>query len=206
MKLRTYLVISLLIAAFGTLLLAGCGAKAPTEKVAQLEEQFKGIEAKGAAVFAADQFNAVSQKMSELKSDMDAKKFKEATAICDSLGNELTALQTAVDTNAKDMTTAAVAAAIDTLAKFKAMVTPETIKTLGADEGKKVQETLTALESSAAGLQADVDNGAFQNAFTNANAIKDQVGAAHADVMAKIEAAKAAKGAKAAKPAKKAKK
>ena len=195
MSLKKYLVNGLVAFSFGALLFAGCGGQPPTDKVSALQNDVKNLEAKGAQVFAADQYAAVSQKMSELQIAMDNKKYKEASALADSINATVKTLSAAVDTSATEMTKANIDAAKTEVANFKALVTPENLKALG-EGAAAVQEQATGFEAQVAGLDSIAASGALLDAYNSSMSIKDQVVAAAADVNAKVEAAKAAKPAK----------
>ena len=143
----------------------------------------------------------------QLQSLMDQKKYKEATALCDSITTALADMKSAVDTQGTEVTKAEVAGAAEEIAKMKTLVT-DNMKTLGAEDGKKFQDQIAALEAQAGGLQGEIDNKNLLKAYSDAKAIKDQIAAATQEISAKLEVLKAKKGAKpaakAAKPAAKA--
>ena len=84
------------------------------------------------------------------------------------------------------------------IAKMKTLVT-DNMKTLGAEDSKKYQDQIAALEAQAGGLQGEIDNKNLLKAYNDAKSIKDQIAAATQEISAKLEAAKAKKGAKPAK-------
>lgn len=194
MSLKKYLVNGLVAFSFGAILFAGC-AQPPTDKVAALQNEVKNLQAKGAEVFAADQYAVVSQQMVELQSQMDQKKYKEASALVDSISTVVKTLSAAVDSSATELTNQNIAAAKTEVENFKAIVTPGNLKALG-EGAAAVQEQVVGFEAQVAGLDSIVASGALLDAYNNSTSIKDQVVAAAADVKAKVEAAKAAKPAK----------
>jgi hypothetical protein len=210
MEIKKLVINGAVVLALGALLISGC-AKPPTEKVDALKTDVAALTEQGAQQFAATEFDAVNTKMAELENLMTSKKYKDAAALADSLTAQVAAVKSAVETNGQQLTTAEVASANEEVAKLKAL-SAASAKALGAD-AQKYTDQVTALESQAAGLQAQVDNKQFLAAFNAAKSIKDQTAAATAEITAKAEAAKpagkpakaekAAKGEKAAKPAKK---
>jgi hypothetical protein len=194
MSLKKYLVNGLIAFSFGAILFAGC-AQPPTDKVNALQNEVKDLQAKGAEVFAADQFAVVSQQMSELQTQMDNKKYKEASALADSISAVVATVKTAVDSSATELTNQNIAAAKTEVDNFKAIVTPENLKALG-EGAAAVQEQVAGFEAQVAGLDSIAASGALLDAYNSSMSIKDQVVAAAADVNAKVEAAKAAKPAK----------
>jgi len=202
MSIKKLVVAGSIAIALGVMLFAGC-AKPPTAKVTTLTEEFNKLQAAGAQVFARDQYDQVNAQMASLQSLMDQKKYKEATALCDTITTAIEALKSAVDTQGAEIAKTEVASATEEIAKMKTLVT-DNAKALGAEDGKKLQDQIAALESQAGALQGEIDNKNFMNAFNTAKSIKDQIAAATQQVTTKLEEAKAKKGAKpAAKPAKK---
>ena len=194
MSLKKYLVNGLVAFSLGAILLTGC-SQPPTEKVTALQNEVKDLEAKGAQVFAADQYAAVSQKMAELQNNMDQKKYKEASALADSITLEVAAIDAAIDSSASEMTTMAVANAKTQFENFKAVAGPENLKVLG-DEAAMVQEQVTGFEAQVMALDSLSTSGALAEAYNNSMSITDQISAANSELSAKIEAAKAAKPSK----------
>jgi len=189
------------VALFGAMLVIGC-AKPPTDKVAALTDDFAKLQTIGAPIFAQAEYDAVNGKMSTLQGLMDSKKYKEATALCDSIATDIANLKTTVSTQGAEMAKTEVAGATEEIAKLKTLVT-DNAKALGTEDGKKFADQVAALESQAGGLQGAIDGGDFLKAYNDAKSIKDMATAATTEIGAKMEAAKAKKGAKPAKPAKK---
>jgi len=189
--MKKLLVSSVAVLALGAMLFAGC-AKPPTEKVATLNDEFSKLQAAGAQVFAQAEYDAVNNQMTSLQGLMDGKKYKEATALADTITTAIEALKAAVETQGAEMAKAEVAGAAEEIAKFKTLVT-DNAKALGAD-AQKFQDQVAALESQAGGLQGDIDNKNLLKAFNDAKSIKDQIAAATQEITTALEAAKAAKG------------
>ncbi len=193
MEIKKLVINGAVVLALGAMLISGC-AKPPTEKVDALKAEVTALTDQGAQQFAATEFDALNTKMAELDNLMTSKKYKDASALVDSLTTQVAAVKSAVETNGQQMATAEVASANEEVAKLKALVASSQ-KVLGAD-AQKYTDQVTALESQAAGLQAQVDNKEYLAAFNAAKSIKDQAAAATAEITAKAEAAPAAKGAK----------
>ena len=88
---------SFLIAVFfSTLLFAGC-TKPPTEKVRNLNLDFRDTDFRGGQVFAPSEYKKMSKKINNMNDLMDRGKYKQAEKIADSLIPEMKALQTKVD-------------------------------------------------------------------------------------------------------------
>jgi len=198
--MKKYLVSGALAIALGVVLFAGC-AKPPTTEQAALKDQLTQLETQGAQVFATQQYDMVTAGMNELQSLMDNKKNKNAKAKADSLKTEMDALKAAVETQAPAIAKQGVDGATAEVAKFKALMTPEAKKVLGAEETKKLDEMGAGFDKDAAALATDLGNSAFMNAFNNSKTLKDKVTMASQEVTQKMEEAKAKKGAKGAKAA-----
>lgn len=197
MSIKKLVIAGSVAVALGAMLFAGC-AKAPTEKVTALNDEFSKLQATGAQVFAQAEYDQVNSQMTQLQGLMDQKKYKEATALCDSISSAIEVLKSAVQTNGAEITKAEIASATEEIAKMKTLVT-DNQKALGAEDGKKFQDQVAALETQAGSLQGDMDNKDFLKAFNTAKSIKDQIAAATQEVTTKLEAARAKKGAKPAK-------
>jgi hypothetical protein len=189
MEIKKLVINGAVVLALGAILFSGC-AKPPTEKVDALKASVASLTEKGAQIFAATEFDAVNTKMAELDNLMTSKKFKDAAALCDSITAQVEAVTAAIETNGQQMTTAEVASANEEVAKLKALV--ESSKKALAADAQKYADQVTALESTAAGLQAQVDNKEYSAAYNAAKSIKDQTAAATAEITAKAEAAKPA--------------
>lgn len=193
MKIKKLVLTGAVVVALGAMLFAGC-AKPPTEKVAALQADFTTVTEQGAQVFAQAEFDQVNTQMAELQNLMDSKKFKEAGALADSIAMALETLKAAIETNGQQMSQTEVSSANEEIAKLK-ILCADNAKVLGAD-AQKYTEQMAALESQGAGLQAEIDNKNFLNAFNTAQSIKDQVAASTQEIIARAEAAKPAKGKK----------
>lgn len=191
--MKKLLVSSIAVLTLGVMLFAGC-AKPPTEKVTALNDEFSKLQAAGAQVFAQAEYDAVNAQMTNLQGLMDGKKYKEATALCDTITTAIEALKAAVETQGAEVAKAEVAGATEEIAKFKTLVN-DNAKALGAD-AKKFQDQVAALEAQAGGLQGDIDNKNLLKAYNDAKSIKDQIAAASSEITTALEAAKAAKGGK----------
>jgi len=189
MEIKKLVINGAVVLALGAILFSDC-AKPPTEKVDALKASVASLTEKGAQIFAATEFDAVNTKMAELDNLMTSKKFKDAAALCDSITAQVEAVTAAIETNGQQMTTAEVASANEEVAKLKALV--ESSKKALAADAQKYADQVTALESTAAGLQAQVDNKEYSAAYNAAKSIKDQTAAATAEITAKAEAAKPA--------------
>lgn len=182
------------VAALGATLFIGC-AKPPTEKVDALTAQFTQLQEKGGQVFAQAEYDAVNAQMSALQGLMDQKKYKDAAALCDSIETGMTALSAAIDANGQQIAQQEVTAATEGLVTFKALVEANK-KALGTDNLQKYTDQITALDTQAAGLQAELDAQNFLNAYTVAKTATDQLTAATTEINTVVEEAKAAKGGK----------
>ncbi|MHB9029593.1 MAG: hypothetical protein ACYC9O_12570 [Candidatus Latescibacterota bacterium] len=183
-----------LVIALGATLFIGC-AKPPTEKVDALNAQFAQLQEKGAQVFAQAQYDQVSAQMTELQSLMDQKKYKEASALADSITTGMDAANAALETNGQQMAQAEVASANEEIVKFKAFVDGNK-KVLAAEDMQKYADQTAALEAQVAGLQAELDAANYLNAYNTAKSVKDQIAASTQEVTAKVEEAKTKKGGK----------
>jgi hypothetical protein len=183
-----------LIIALGTTLFIGC-AKPPTEKVDALTAQFAQLQEKGAQVFAQAQYDQVNAQMTELQSLMDQKKYKEASALADTITAGMEAVNAALETNGQQMAQAEVASANEEIVKFKAFVDGNK-KVFAAEDVQKYADQSTALEAQVASLQAELDAKNFLNAYNTAKSVKDQIAASTQEVTAKVEEAKTKKGGK----------
>lgn len=201
MSIKKLMVIGLVVVV-GTMLFIGC-AKPPTEKVNALQADLQNYEAQGAQVFAGEQYNVVSQKMSELQGLMDQKKYKDAASLADSIATDMGNLKSAIEANAQSMADQSIQAVNAELATFKGLLTPDTIKLLGEADAKTYQDQAANFETQAGALSTDMGNSAFLNVYNNATPLKDQITAASTELTGKVEAAKAAKAAPKAKGKKK---
>jgi hypothetical protein len=183
-----------LVLALGATLFIGC-AKPPTEKVDALNAQFAQLQEKGGPVFAQAQYELVSAQMTELQSLMDQKKYKEATALADSVTAGMDAANAALETNGQQMAQTEVASANEEIVKFKAFADGNK-KVFAAEDVQKYTDQTAALEAQVAGLQAELDAQNFLNAYNAAKLVKDQIAASTQEVTAKVEEAKTKKGGK----------
>ena len=189
MEIKKLAITAAVVVALGAILISGC-AKPPTEKVDALKAEVAALQEQGAQQFAVNEFDALNAKMADLDNLMSGKKFKEAAALADTLTTEAAAVKAAVETNGQQLATAEVASANEEVAKLKALVAAS-LKALGADS-QTYSDQVTALESQASGLQAQIDNMQNLAAFNDSKSIKDQAAAATAEITAKVEAAKPA--------------
>lgn len=177
-------------------LFAGC-AKPPTEKVTALQNSLSENESKGAATFAPSEHQRVTQKMAELNSLIEAKKYRQATVLADSLDTDMTALKTAVETNAPQAAQQAVAKANEQLSALKGLLAEENVKVLGAETAAKYQQQVADAEAKVASLQTSLDSGNYLEVYNN-SAVANDLAAAVQSFNAELEQAKAAAAEKAA--------
>jgi outer membrane murein-binding lipoprotein Lpp len=173
-------------------IIAGC-AKPPTEKVTALQSDLASCESKGAKVFAQQEYETVSQKMAELNSMMEQKKYGKASALADSIATEMTALNAVIDTNGRKLAQEITVSVDSELLKLKSLLTPETIKVLGNEAAKTYQDKLTGFDGVVASLQNDMGNNAFLAVYTNADALVKEIAAVSQEITQKVEQTKAAK-------------
>ena len=204
MRNRRYVVIGLVAFLFGVMVFIGC-AKPPTEEVTALQSDLKNCENQGAKVFAADQYGKVTQKMAELQNLMDQKKFRQATALADSLSADMTVLVSATASNGKKVAKMNIVNVYDELGKLKSLLTPETIKVLGEAESKPFQDMSTGFEGQVSTLNTDLDNYTFMKVYNDSQTLKNNITKTIQSVNEKLEAAKAKQMEKASKAKPKAK-
>lgn len=182
----------------------GC-AKPPTEKVTALQGELKNCETQGARVFAPDQYAQVANRMAELQNMMAQKKYRQATALADSLKTDMAALVTATATNAKKIAEQNVAGVSVEIEKMKSLLTPENIKLLGQADTKAFQDETTAFEGQFSALKNDLGNSAFLKVYNDSKPLKDKIAISIQNMNQKLETAKAKEMEKATKGKAKAK-
>ncbi len=185
------LVSGAVVIALGAVLFTGC-ASDPAEKADALTTSFITLQDKGAQVFAQVEYDQVSAKMAELANLREQKKYKEATALADSIDAAMQVLSAALETNGAQMAQQEAASVGEEITMFKAAVDANK-KDLVADDAQKYADQATALETQAAGLQSELDSQNFLSAYNTAKSIKDQVAVSTQEITVKIEEAKAAK-------------
>ncbi len=183
-------------------LLSGC-AQPPTEKVTALQNALSECESKGAEVFAPTEHQNVTQKMAELNTLMEGKKYGKATQLADSINTDMEALKAAIDNNGKQAATQVLASANEQLTALKGLLTEENLKVLGEEAATKYQQIATDQESKVAAMQSAMDSGNVMDVY-NSSSVATELSAAVQSFNAELEQAKAAAAAK--KPAGKKKK
>jgi len=183
-------------------LLSGC-AQPPTEKVTALQNALSECESKGAEVFAPTEHQNVTQKMAELNTLMEGKKYGKATQLADSINTDMEALKAAIDNNGKQAATQVLASANEQLTALKGLLTEENLKVLGEEASAKYQQIATDQESKVAAMQSAMDSGNVMDVY-NSSSVATELSAAVQSFNAELEQAKAAAAAK--KPAGKKKK
>ncbi len=180
-------------------LLSGC-AQPPTEKVTALQNALSESESKGASTFAPSEYQIVTQKMAELNTLMEGKKYGKAAQLADSINTDIEALKAAVETNGKQAADQVLASANEQLAALKALLVEENTKVLGAEAAAKYAQVVADMEGKVAAVQSAMDSGNVLEVYNNA-AVAADLSAAVQACNAELEAAKAAAAAK--KPGKK---
>ena len=173
----------------GIILLAGC-AQPPTEKVTALQNDLSLCETMGAGTFAPADFEKVSQKMAELTGLMDQKKYRQATALADSLAAEVVALKTATEANGKEMAGKLVQSANQELGMLKVLLSEENAKILGEEAAKKCMDQCADYEGMIARMQSDFDNGSYRQVCDNSSLV-EKIAASAQSLNTELEQAKA---------------
>jgi hypothetical protein len=129
----------------------------------------------GAAVFAATEQESINQKMAALNSLMEAKKYKKATALADSISMDVTALVSTVETNGKEAAHKVLMDANQQLAALKGMLSDENVAlldTLAAGYKTQCEDG----EARVAALEKAVEEGNALSVY-NSSPIVDQLAA-----------------------------
>jgi hypothetical protein len=183
------------------ILLAGC-AKPPTEKVTALQAALSECEDMGAAAFAPAELQTVTQKMAELNTLMEGKKYGKATQLADSITADIAALKAAVETNGQKAAQQVLASANEQLTALKGLMTEANVKLLGADAAK-YQQQCTDLGAKVTALQGAMDSGNVLDVNGGSAVVGELAAAVQACSAQVAQAAEKAVAKKPAKPGKK---
>ena len=191
MKTKLLFVLGVL-ATLGTVLLffSGC-AQPPTEKVTAVQSNLKECVAKGAQLFAKEEYNNVVMKANELNNLMDQKKYRKANTLADTVLADITILKATVDTNGRKMTQQMAADVDNELKKFKALLTTEDSKLLDNASKMNYNTIIGTLENDVNALQKSISSADYVGVYKVAGAIKGRMTASEQEVAQKIEQAKA---------------
>ena len=194
MNAKGYLSGSISILALITTILASC-AKPPTEKISSIQTALAECETIGASIFAPDEYQRINQKMAELNSLMEAKKFRKATSLADTIIADIPSLKDLSETNGKQAAQEIMTASYEQLGSLKALLTEENVKLLDT-EAAKYQQQCGDMEATLMNLQGALDNGNALEVYNNSamtGKLSASVQACNAEIAVAAEKAAAAK-------------